>query len=242
LKPSLNLDLKTLYKRNRKGIRKPREKEKGNAANSAQPGSAAAPPDRRTPPVSGNPLSCTLSLSRSLPSGADLSASVSSPARPSSLSCLAGPVCQLPSRRPARPLFFLCGVGLPYPIPPALAVDQRVRTHARRRVSRPRRQPTRLDPFLEPRQCPALAPRLISHSFTLPRALPTPPAAVEDPRPCSRPSRPPETVSGLPELRPEVRHLSPCPIFPIALCARPISTSSVLDRGGPPCSRGGRPI
>jgi hypothetical protein len=32
LKPSLNLDLKTLWKRNGKGIRKSKEKEKGNAA------------------------------------------------------------------------------------------------------------------------------------------------------------------------------------------------------------------
>jgi hypothetical protein len=35
LKPSLNLDLKTLEKRNRKGIRKFREKEKEKAAQSA---------------------------------------------------------------------------------------------------------------------------------------------------------------------------------------------------------------
>jgi hypothetical protein len=54
--------------------------------NSAQPGRALAPPARWTPPVSGSPLSRAPSLSRSLPSGADLSAPVSSPARPSSLS------------------------------------------------------------------------------------------------------------------------------------------------------------
>jgi hypothetical protein len=35
LKPNLNLELKTLEKRNRKGIRKSREKEKGNAAQPA---------------------------------------------------------------------------------------------------------------------------------------------------------------------------------------------------------------
>jgi hypothetical protein len=35
LKPSLNLDLKTLEKRKRKGIRKSREKEKEKAAQSA---------------------------------------------------------------------------------------------------------------------------------------------------------------------------------------------------------------
>jgi hypothetical protein len=32
LKPNLNLELETLEKRNRKGIRKSREKEKGKAA------------------------------------------------------------------------------------------------------------------------------------------------------------------------------------------------------------------
>jgi hypothetical protein len=36
----------------------------------------------------------------------------------------------------------------------ALAVDRRVRTHARRRVSRPRRPPTHPTPFLEPASAP----------------------------------------------------------------------------------------
>jgi hypothetical protein len=120
----------------------------------------------------------------------------------------------------------------------APAMDQRVRTHARRRVSRPRRPPTRPTPFLKPRQCPALAPRLISHALALSRALPTSPAAAGDPRPRSRPSSSPETTPILPE----VRHPSPCPISLIVPCVRPISPSSVLGRGGPPCSRGGRPI
>jgi hypothetical protein len=40
LKSSLNLELKTLEKRNRKGIRKFIEKEKGKAAQSAQLGPA----------------------------------------------------------------------------------------------------------------------------------------------------------------------------------------------------------
>jgi hypothetical protein len=126
--------------------------------------------------------------------------------------------------------------------PSALAVDRRVRTRARRRISRPRRPPTRLAPILEPHQCPAHNPRLISHSFTLSRALPTPPAAAEDPCPCSRPSSSPETAPSLPELRPEVRHLCPCPISPIAPYVRSISPSSVLGRGDPPCSRGDQPI
>jgi hypothetical protein len=125
---------------------------------------------------------------------------------------------------------------------PALAVDRRVRTRARRRVSQPQRLPTRQAPFLEPRQHPAHAPRLILHRFTLSRALPTPPAAAGDPRPCSRPSSSPETAPSLPELRLEVRHSSPCPISPIAPCAWPILPSPVLGRGRPSCSRGVLPI
>jgi hypothetical protein len=97
-------------------------------------------------------------------------------------------------------------------------------------------------PFLEPRQCPAHTPHLISHNFALSRALLMPPATVGDPLPCSRPSSSSETAPSLPELRPEVRHPSPCPISFIVPCVRPISPSPVLDRGGPPCSRGVRLI
>jgi hypothetical protein len=119
--------------------------------------------------------------------------------------------------------------------PSTLVVDRRMRTHARHRISRPRRPPTRLAPFLEPRQCPAHTPRLILLSFTLSRALPTPPAAAGDLDPRSRPSSSPETAPSLIELRPEVRHPSLCPISPIAPCVRPISPSPVLGHGGPPC-------
>jgi hypothetical protein len=124
----------------------------------------------------------------------------------------------------------------------ALAVDRRMHTRAHRRVSRPRRPPMHPTPFLEPHQCPALAPCLISHTLALSLALPSPPDAAGDLRPRSRPSSSSETTLSLPELRPEVRHLSPCPIFLIAPCVRPISPSPVLNRGGPQCSRGGRPI
>jgi hypothetical protein len=89
---------------------------------------------------------------------------------------------------------------------PALAVDRRVRTRARRRISRPRRPPTCPALFLEPHQCPEHTPRLISLDFILSRALPTPPTAVGDPRLRSRPSSSLETAPSLPELRPEVRH------------------------------------
>jgi hypothetical protein len=121
-------------------------------------------------------------------------------------------------------------------------VDQRVRTRARRRVSRPRRPPTRPAPFIKPRQCLARTPCLISLNFTLSRALLTPPAAAGDPCPHSRPSSSPEIAPSLPELRPEVRHPSPCPISLIAPYVRPILPLPVLDRSGPPCSRSGRPI
>jgi hypothetical protein len=212
--------------------------------NSAQPGHAPA----RSRRLTGGPRlsAATLSPARSpslahCPVGPTCRRQLLRP-RVSLLSlCLVGPVRQALSCCPARPLFLSAMWACPVrSAPPALAVDQRVHTRARRRVSWPRRPPTRPTPFLEPRQCPVLAPRLISHNFTLSRALPTPPAAAGDPRPCSRPSKPPETAPDLSELRSEVRRPSPCPIFPIALCARSISTSPVLDRGGPPCSRGGR--
>jgi hypothetical protein len=165
-----------------------------------------------------------------------------SPARSLSL-YLAGPDHQSLSCCPARPFLlsapWACRVSS---APSVLAVDRRVHTRARRRISRPRCPPTRPAPFLEPSQFPVHTPRLISLSFTLTRALPTPPTTAGDPRPRSRPSSSPETAPSLPELRPEVRHPSPCPISPIVPCVRPISPSPVLDRGGPPCSRGGRPI
>jgi hypothetical protein len=102
--------------------------------------------------------------------------------------------------------------------------------------------PTRPAPFLEPRQCPAHTPHPISRSFILSRTLPMPPAAAGDLHPRSRPSNSPETAPSLLELRPEVRHLCPCPISPIAPCVQSISPSPVLGRSGPPCSRGGQPI
>jgi hypothetical protein len=167
----------------------------------------------------------------------------SSPVRSLSLSVSRARIASRRAIAPRVPFFSLCAVGLPCQFrPSALAVDRRVRTHARHRISRPRRPPTRPAPFLEPRQCPAHTPCLISYSFTLSRALPTPPAAAGDPCPRSWPSSLPETAPSLPELWPEVRHPSPCPISPIAPCARPISPSPVLGRSGPPCSHGGRPI
>jgi hypothetical protein len=157
--------------------------------------------------------------------------------------CLAGPVRQCRAVAPADPLFSLCAVGLPCQFCLLRARRGPARAHSRTSpgfsATTPPRRPA---PFLEPRQCPTDTPHLISLGFTLSRALPTPPAAAGDPRPRSRPSSSSETAPSLPELRPEVRHPFPCPISLIAPCVRPISPSPVLDRGGPPRSRGGRPI
>jgi hypothetical protein len=123
---------------------------------------------------------------------------------------------QFPSRRAVAPRVLFSLPALCACLVSAPAADQRVRTRPRRRVSQPRHPPTRPALFLEPHQCPAHTPHLISHSFTLSRAQPTQPATAGDLRPCSRPSSSPETAPCLPELRPEVRHPSPCPISLIA--------------------------
>jgi hypothetical protein len=209
---------------------KKKRRKQPKPAQSAQPGRAPALSDRRTLPVSGNSPSRVLSLPRSLPSGASLSVPVFFPTRSLSLSVSRARSASRRAVAPHAPFSSLC------------AVDRRVRTRARRWISRPRRPPTRPAPFLEPRQCPTHTPHLISRSFALSRALLTLPAAAGDPRPRSQPSNSLETAPSLSELRPEVRHLSPCPISLNAPCARPISPSPVLGRGGPPCSRGGRPI
>jgi hypothetical protein len=129
--------------------------------NSAQPGRAPARPRRLTGGIhlSAAPLSpaCSPPLSRSLPTGGDLSAPVSSPARFSSL-CLAGLVRQLLSHCPTRPF----SLSAPWTLPvisalPVPAVDQRVRTRARRRISRPRRPPHAPSSLLRAPPEPALA-------------------------------------------------------------------------------------
>jgi hypothetical protein len=82
-------ELKTPEKEMEKQLENLEKKKKAkqpSRPSSAQPGRAPAPPKRWDPPVSGNSHSRVPSLSRSLPSGARLSAPVSSPARPSSLS------------------------------------------------------------------------------------------------------------------------------------------------------------
>jgi hypothetical protein len=211
-------------------------------AQSAQPGRAPASSDRRIPPISGSSPSRAPSLPHSLCSGASLSAPVSFPVRSLSL-CLAGPVRQSPSRCPARPFLLSLRRG-PYlsvlPLPHLSWTGVCALAHVAGFLGHD--APTRPAPFIEPRQCPAHTPHLISCSSALSRALPLPPTAAGDPCLRSRPSSSPETAPSLFELRPEVRHPSPCPISPSAPCVRTISPSPVLDRGGSLCSRGGRPI
>jgi hypothetical protein len=132
--------------------------------------------------------------------------------------CLAGPVHQSPSRCPACPFLLSLRVDPTCQFRPLHTRRGPARVHSRTSpdfsATTLAHAPTRPAPFLEPRQCPAHTPRLISHSFTLSRALPTLPAATGDPRPRSRPSSSSETAPSLPELHPEVRHLS-CAQFPL---------------------------
>jgi hypothetical protein len=112
---------------------------------------APALPDRRTPAVSGSsPLPRALSLPCSLPARADLLALVFLRQRALLLSLSRGPGSPVPSRCPrASPFLSLChGPSLSDPPSPRVAVDRRMRTRARRRVSRPRRPPTRPTLFL----------------------------------------------------------------------------------------------
>jgi hypothetical protein len=225
--------------KNRKGIRKSREKRKSSPA---RPSQAARP--------------------RRLIGGPRLSAAAFSPARSLSLAlCPLRPTCRRQFLRPRSPLLSLprgpCSLGAeplpraslfslsaPWTLPISSALPALAWTSAcaRHRISRPRCLPTCPAPFLEPRQSLHSLPRLISHSVTLSRALPSPLDAAGDPRPCSRPSSSSETAPSLVELRPEVRHLCQSLISLVSLCAWPILASPVLGRGDPLCSCGGRPI
>jgi hypothetical protein len=104
--------------------------------------------------------------------------------------------------------------------------------------ARPRTQPSSYSPASAP-HTPLTSFRTLSPSLAL-CSRRKPPTAAEEPR--SRPwlSSSLESAPSLTELRPKVRHPSPCPTSLIAPCVRPILPSPVLDRGGPSCSRGGR--
>jgi hypothetical protein len=199
-----------------------------------------APLDRRTPPVSGSSPSRVPSLSRSLLYGADLSAPVSF-ARSLSISLyLAGLVRQCRAIAPARPLFSLCAMGLSCQFCLLCARRGPARAHSRTSLGFSATTPAHAPNSLF--RAPPVPRTRPSPHFARPRPLSRSALAARDPSRRSRPSSWPETAPSLPELRPEVRHPSPCPIPLIAPCVRPISPSPVLDRGDPPCSRGGRPI
>jgi hypothetical protein len=198
------------------------------------------PPDRRTPPISGSFPSRVPSLSRSLPSGVDLSEQVSF-TRALSLSFLRARIASCRAVAPRAPS--LCVVGQPYQFLPLCARHGRARAHSR---TSPDFSAT----------MPAHTPSSLLRAPPMPRARPSPHFAQLHPlsrsaHAASRRWRPapmfpaihsPKTAPSLPEFRPEVRHPSPCPISPIVPCVRAISPSPVLGRGGPPCSRGGWPI
>jgi hypothetical protein len=245
---------------NWKSYRKEIEKELENPEkkkNSKQPSSLAGP---ARPSQAARPRACAawqadpacqrqLSLPRALPLslaaqwGRPVGADFFTRALLLSL-CLAGPVRQLLSRCP-EPRFplSLCVVDPPCQIRPPRArrrpASANSRTSPDFSATTPAHAPSSL---LRAPPVPRTRPRLISHSSALPRALPMSRDAAWDPRPRSRPSSSPENAWSLPELRPEVRHLCPCLISLVSLCAWPILTSSVLGHGGPSCLCGGRPI
>jgi hypothetical protein len=162
---------------------------------------------------------------------------------PSLSLCLADPVRQSPSRCPARPLFSLCAVGLPCQFHPLRARRGPVHAHSRTSPDFSAMTPTH-------------ASSSLLRAPPVPRVHPSPHFAQLRPfsrsaHAASRRRRPVPAFPAIrlagdrskpPELRPEVRHPSPCPISLIAPCARPILPSSVLGRGGPSCSHGGRLI
>jgi hypothetical protein len=163
-----------------------------------------------------------------------------SPARSLSLSASRARIASRRVVAPLTPFFSLCAVGLPCQFRPLRALCGSAPAHSR----------TSLDFSAT---TPAHAPSSLLRAPPVPRAHPSPhfaqlhplshsAHAAGDLHLRSRPSSSPETAPSLPELRPEVRHLSLCLISPIAPCVRPISPSPMLGRGGPSCSRGGRPI
>jgi hypothetical protein len=191
------------------------EIEKAISAQTSPPGpnSARLPPLTGVPRLSAPDCPALSSPSRSLPSGAKLSALVSSPALPSSLSASQA---RFASRRAialcARPLSLSTSWASPVSFAlPAPAVDQRARTRARRRNSWPRHP----NSLFEPRMCPHSLPRLISCSLAPAHALPTLSYLAGDPRPPPRSSSSPEATPSDPELRPEVRHPPPCLFYSI---------------------------
>jgi hypothetical protein len=165
--------LKTLEKRNGKIIRKFRKKEKPfwpKPAHQAQ--SRALAPARLSPLTGGPRLSapdCPVlsSVSRSLPSGAELSAPVPFAPAPLFPLCLVGPLCQMPSRCPALP----CQLRPPLSAPPSPRppwTSERTLTHVAGILGHVALPTPQL--LFEPRPCPHSIPASF-HVVPLPLAL-----------------------------------------------------------------------
>jgi hypothetical protein len=142
---------------------KKKRRKQPKPAQSAQPGRTPAPSDRRTPPVSGNyPHPRLLSLSRSLPVGANLSVPVFLPrALSPSLSVSRARSASRRAVAPCAPFFSLCVVGLPCQFRPLRA--RRGPAHAHSRTSSDFSATT-----------PAHAPSSLLTAPPVPRAHPSP--------------------------------------------------------------------
>jgi hypothetical protein len=145
-----------------------------------------------------SPALSSLSLSLAA-QWAKLSAPVSSPVRPSSLSALRA---HFASRRTvashARP-FSLCAVGLPYQLRPPRARHGPTRAHSRTSPESSVTTPAHVPQLLfEPHPRPHSLPRLISRSPAPARALPTPSDLAGDPCSPPRSSSSPEATPSAP--------------------------------------------
>jgi hypothetical protein len=154
-----------------------------------------------------------------------------------------GPVRQRRAVFPVRSLYSLCAMDPPCQI--RLPRARRGSAHVHSRTSSDFSAMT-----------PAHAPSSLFRALPVPHAHPSPHFARLHPLSRSalatshrrRPAPVFPTIqlagdrSKPPRAPPEVIHPSPCPNSFIAACVRPISPSPVLDRGGLPCSCGGRPI
>jgi hypothetical protein len=185
LKPNLNLELKILEKRNRKGIRKSREKGKAaQQPNSAQPGRAPARPRRLT----GGPRLSAATFSLALcPLGPTCRCQLLRPRASLFSLCLADPRCQALSRCPRTPLFSLCAVDPPYQFRPSHPRRGPTRAHSRTSPEFSATTPTHVP------QLPLMSPaRARTHSPASFRTVP-PSLAL-----CPRRQTPPETRASFP--------------------------------------------
>jgi hypothetical protein len=228
-----------------KQLENPEKKKKRKQPSRPTKPSQAARPRRLT----GGPCLSAAILSRTRPPslaccpvGPICRCQFPSPAHSLSL-CLAGQVRQCRAVAPERPLFDLCAMGLPCQF----------------RLLRSRRGPasahTRTSPGFSA-TTPAHAPNSLLKAPPVTHAHPSPHFAQLHPlsrsaHAASRRRRPAPVFPAIqlardrykpPRAPPRGETPVPVPNFPIAPCVQPISPSSVLGRGGPPFSRGGRPI